>query len=498
MRGQLSRNIAANAIGAALSSVAAVASAPLIFRVLGPEAYGLVGVYLLAQGLMPLFDLGVTPALARAIAWHRGKGESGAIVTLLRLAHLLLLFLSLAFVLVVALGADALAHTWLKPQEANGDEISLALILMAAALAVRMLGVLNRAALMAMERQPTANLIQTLAALSRTFGALAFCFATDSGILGFLAFQLPVSVVEWLWCSRALNGVLPDAPVPVSREQLLSHGRFALRIASLSALWLASSQIDKIVLSKVLPLDEYGAFSLGAHLAAVVPLGVGAVHGAIQPRLTRLYAAGEDASARHLYGLATAITIGVAAALLAALLLGGSIWLPLVSAGSATDLDSFRVGFWYAFGHIGLGVLGLAYILQSAKGVLGLHAAMTALHTSVLIPVVLTLADESRVIELVASCAVVHWLFVLLWLPLTHQRFLAGGHWGWLRRDLLPSTLAVAAILAGLWSLGVIASGPWSASLIALLGALVVLAAACLANADFRSIARGWLERQHA
>ena len=498
MRGRLSGNVIANAIGAAVGSAAALVSAPLIFRVLGPEAYGFVGLYVLAQGLMPLFDLGITPALSRAVAWHRGRGELGSVAWLLRLAHLPLLVVSLLFVLVVAATADTITAFWLQPGEISPDEAADALTLMAVALGIRVFGVLNRAALMAMEQQVSSNLVQSLSVLARTLGALGFCWATSTGITGFLAFQVPVSFAEWVCCFFILRRCLPEAATPIPRAQLSVHCRFAIRIAGLSALWLLASQFDKLMLSRTLPLDEYGSFSLGVHLATIVPLGVAALHAAVQPRLTRLYGAGDPDAASRLYGLATTFTLGISLALLAAFLVAGHVWVPMVSGAARTRIDPFFVGMWYAFGHVALSVLGLAYILQSARGSLRLHAAMTVLHTFLVVPLVLLLGNESRVLELVVCSALLHWLFVLFWLPLAHRRFLPGGHWHWVRRSVFPPVMVALPAIAILWCMSAVAESLWSSAALGTFGAVTIFVAACSADREVREFARGWMGRRHA
>lgn len=494
--GRLRANIAANIVGTSITALAGLVAAPLVYRAFGAEAYGLVGVYLLLQGLMPLFDLGITPGLARAIAWHRGRGEAGALPTLLRLAHLPLAVISIASVLIMVVAAPLIAEGWLLPRDMSAGEVKLALVLMALALALRLFGALNRSALMAMELQAKANLAQATAAIARTFGALGFAVATGTGVLGFLALQILVSAFDWWWCARLLRPAMPASATAVDRATLASHARFAVGIAGLSALWLLASQIDRLVLSKELALDEYGRFSLAVHLASVVALGVAAIHGAALPRLTRLFAACDAPGARSLYGLVTALTVSASAGLLVGLMVAGPRWLPRFTGPSGDGLDPAPVAIAYAVGQAGLAVLGLAYLLQSARGSLRLHALMTALHAGVLVPLVLLLANR-EVMWLAVGIAMVHWLFVLAWMPIPHARHLDGGHLRWMMHDLLPSLATAGVIGFALVRLCAGLRGEAVTAMVATLGGSIVFASASAAHAGLRGEAIAWWRTRH-
>lgn len=495
--GRLRTNIAANALGTGVTALAGLLAAPLVYRALGPEGYGLVGVYLLLQGLMPLFDLGITPGLARAIAWHRGRGQPGAVPTLIRLAHVPMAVVAAAFVLTMLAAAVPIAEGWLRPQALSTGDVALALVLMSLALSLRLLGALNRAALMAMEMQAKANLAQAVAATARTFGALGVAYATDTGVIGFLVAQIPVSAIEWWWCAHLLRPSMPGQATPVARAELVAHARFALGIAGLAALWLLASQVDRLLLSIMLSLDDYGRYSLAVHVAAIVALGVSAIHAAALPRLTRLFAAGELGRARLLYGLTTALTVATAGALLSGLATAGPIWLPRLAGLDGAGLDPMPVALAYAVGQSGLAVLGLAYLLQSARGRLRLHAMVTILHTTAVVPLVLFLANRG-VLPMAIGIALVHWFFVLAWMPIAHRRHLEAGHLRWLQKDLLPSLVAACAMGILLASVGANIHGDWAIAMVSVVGAGMVFAVACAAHAGLRAEALAWSRRRHA
>lgn len=486
---RLRRNVSANLVGAGITALAALVSAPLMFRWLGAGAYGLIGVYVLLQTLMPLFDLGLTAGLARAIAWHRGRNDAGGIVTLLALAQKPMLLMALVLALALSLGSGPIAQHWLNSVQLPEATVRVGLIVMGVALSIRMLAALGRAALIALEHQVEANAVQAGAALARTFGALGVALATETGIIGFLTCQIPVSALEWWAYRRALSRILPERATPVDRLDLIRHLRFAAGIGVLAALWLVTSQVDKLALSRVLSLRDYGAYSLGVHVAAVLIMVVGTVHGAMLPRLTALLAGGREDEGRLLYGMATGLTVAVSAGVAVGIALFGESFLPLLGAES-TGVDLVSVAVLYAIGNGGVAILALAYQLQNARGKLRLHAVGTLLQCLVQVPVLLVVAATGSTVATALAFALVNWVFVALWLPWVHGRHLAGGHVAWLKRDLLPPLVTAVVIGGGCIAGAVHIHGRHALALFAMLGTATTMLAVLAAHTDLRSYVR--------
>ena len=490
---RLRNNLWANLVGTGVSSAVALLSAPLIFRSLGADAYGLVGIYLLLQGLMPLFDLGITPGLARAVAWHRGTGGGGQVLTLVRLAQRPMLILALIFLFgLVGLSGFISGH-WLSSALLPTSTIQFALVLMGAALALRMVAGLQKAALMAIEHQIEANLVQSLAVVARTLGALGFALFTGTGVFGFFVVQAPISLLEWGAYRRCLRQSLTQAPEAVPQAELRQHVRFGLGVAGLAVIWLMASQVDKLALSRILPLSEFGGYSLGAHIASAIVIATGPIQAAVLPRLTRLIAGGEESEARLLYGMATAMTVALTAGLVVGIWLAGAAVIALIRPAAAIEVQPMQIALAYAFGNGAIAIVGLAYQLQNARGRLRLHAMGAIAQAAVQVPVLIWVAATAGALPTAIVFAALNWLFLASWIPLVHARFLRGGNLPWLRRDLLPP-MATAGIVGG----ALVVALPQSHSLLlqgmlALCGMGLTALAALLSHNDIRAyVAQHW------
>src|SRR5437773_11955991 len=86
---RLAVNILANLAGQGWSIIISLFVIPLYIKLLGIEAYGLIGFYVMLQALSQALDLGLSPTINREIARYSGRTEKpGAVRDLLRTPEL--------------------------------------------------------------------------------------------------------------------------------------------------------------------------------------------------------------------------------------------------------------------------------------------------------------------------------------------------------------------------------------------------------------------------
>ena len=226
---------------------------------------------------------------------------------------------------------------------------------------------------------------------------------------------------------------------------------FSISIAFTSAVWILVTQTDKIILSKILPLADYGYFTLAVLAASGVLLISGPISAVLLPRMSRLYAQDDEHGLIHLYRISTqgVAIIATTAALILAFFPREVLW---VWTGNQ-DLASraAQVLRLYAIGNGLLTICAFPYYLQYAKGNVRLHVLGSAIFVICLIPLLIFASLRYGM-----SGAGYAWLFsnliyLLFWAPLVHRRFAAGLHWPWLLRDLAGPVLTGLAACSVLY-----------------------------------------------
>ncbi|MCZ2339107.1 MAG: oligosaccharide flippase family protein [Chitinophagales bacterium] len=88
--------------------------------------------------------------------------------------------------------------------------------------------------------------------------------------------------------------------------------KFALTIAFTSSVWVLVTQTDKLILSGILPLSEYGYFTLAVLVASGIMVVSGPISIAIMPRMARLHAEGKHQELIQIYRNATQLVAVIA------------------------------------------------------------------------------------------------------------------------------------------------------------------------------------------
>lgn len=426
-------------------SLVGIVLAPLYLRYLGAEGFGLVGVYIMLQAWMPIFDIGLTPVLSREMSRFRaGALTAREAATRLRTLEVVLGALATLAVTLLWVNSAWVGHNWLSAVALPGDAIAHSIALMGVAVALRWFAGLQRAALIGLEYQGMVNGLTAGFATLRFAGVLPLLLYVSTLPEYFFAFQVAVGALELAVFTLIAHhhipagvGVRPDSQVLA--KMLPMVGSMAL----LTTIWVILTQVDKLILSGLLPLNEFGYFTLAAMAASGVLVLVGPLNQVVQPRLTILVEKGEEDTLVELYRLTSQfvvvgfVSLGGGLAFFAEQIL--LIWSgsPLVAAAAAPVL------FWYGLANAVVGILVLPFMLQFARGRLKLHVLANLILLATLAPALVFAAKYWGAPGAGKVFFIANLLFLLFWVPIVHRYFLPTVTWRWLFRD----TLAVAVVM---------------------------------------------------
>lgn len=423
---------------------------------MGAEAYGLVGFFTMLQAWFNLLDMGLTPTVARETARFRG-GATDALSY-----RCLLRALQLIFFTVALLGGGAMflfsgliADGWLKVQNLPLAQVQLALQLMAVGVALRWMSGLYRGCISGFERLVWLGGFNAFVATLRFVGVLPILIWVGHSPAVFFTYQLLVAVVELAGLAVKAFGLFPAVP-PGQKLGWLAASlltpikpvlKFSLTIAFTSSVWVLVTQTDKLVLSKLLPLAEYGYFTLAVLAASGVMMISGPISGALLPRMARLQAEGDEAGLISLYRNATQMVavIAIPACLVLSFFAEQVLWVWTGDAHAAAQ--AAPVLRLYALGNGFLAVAAFPYYLQFAKGDLKLHLIGNMFFVVLLIPSVVWATWAYGAIGAGYAWLAANAVYVLAWVPLVHRRFVKGLHRQWIVQDLIP--VLVPGVLFG-------------------------------------------------
>ncbi|HEX2721958.1 MAG TPA: oligosaccharide flippase family protein, partial [Gemmatimonadaceae bacterium] len=299
-------------------TVIGIAIMPLYLSYMGAEAYGLVGFFTMLLTWFYLLDLGLTPTMAREMARFRG-GATDALAYRRLVRALQVIFVTTAMVGggVLLAFAGIIARDWLNVRHLPLGEVKLALQMIAAGVALRWMSGLYRGAVSGSEHLVWLGGYNAAIATLRFVGVVPVLILIGATPTIFFLYQLIIAALELAGLVLKTTQLLPPIEtgehVGWSLAPVRQVFRFSLTIAFTSSVWVLVTQVDKLALSKLLPLADYGYFMLAILVASGVTIATLPISAALMPRMARVEAEGDQVSLIKLYRDATqlAATIGV-------------------------------------------------------------------------------------------------------------------------------------------------------------------------------------------
>lgn len=297
----------ANLTATVISVAAGVAAVPIIVRALGLDAYGLVGFHAMLATILSAFDLGLSPSITRELA--RRSVVHGELGSYLATVMTIVWLVGLALGGCIATGSGLIASTWL-----SGETAAPVIMLMGAAIAAQWPAAAYRAALNGLERQVVASVISASAVVARTLGVAVLLVAGGGGVMTYFVAQIAISVVETLATRMALRHHLTPADRHARPRISALHGTlgFTSQIAVAGILGLVLTQVDRIVVSWKLPLEDLGLYTVAATLGSGIFRLAAPILSVAIPRFAKLAAVHDrERLGASMRDFAQAVAIGV-------------------------------------------------------------------------------------------------------------------------------------------------------------------------------------------
>jgi O-antigen/teichoic acid export membrane protein len=495
------RNVVANYLGQGWSALMSLAFVPIYIGYLGMEAYGLIGVFAVMQAWLTLLDMGMTPTLTRELArYEAGDHSTQSIADLMRTLEIVCVGVALLIVVALAGASGWIAHHWLQSGTLSSTTVQSAVLVAGAVIALRFVEGLYRGAVLGLQRQIWLNTVTASVATARSVGMIAVLAWVSPTIEAFLYWHALWAIIPAALCARKVHAALPRAPQRprFSVRALADVRRFAGGIMATTAVVLLLTQVDKVVLSRMLSLESFGYYALASAVAGALLLLLTPITAAVYPRMVALVASRDERSLAALYHSAAQLVtvVVVPAALVLALHAKGVLYAwsgDTTLAGRTAPLLSALV-----LGTMLNALMHVPYCLQLAHGWTGLALRMNLVAVMVLVPAILWLVPMHGAAAAAWIWAALNASYVLIGAPLMFRRLIPAAQRRWYLRDTaLPALGACVglALVGGLVPAALSSRLEWLAFLsVALLSALLCAAATIPAvRTRARSSMRAWM-----
>lgn len=446
----LKRNIIANCLGQGWTALMGLAFIPMYIKYLGIEAYGLIGLFAVLQAWLSLLDMGMTPTLNREMARFTGGTHSAtSIRDLLRSIEIIALGIATLVGLGIWAASGWLASDWLRAEKLPIDSVAQAFTIMGAVTALRFIEGIYRSAITGLQRQVLYNAVNSAMATLRGLGAVGVLVWVSPTIEAFFIWQGLISILSLGVLASATYRAMPNAERggQFSMPALRSIGHFAGGMMGITLLALLLTQVDKILLSKLLTLRDYGYYTLATVVAGALTMLVSPITTAWFPRLSELHANNNQAELiikYHQGAQLVSVLMGSAAIIMIAF---SETILQLWTHDIELAHRSAPLLSLLALGNLLNGLMWIPYQTQLAYGWTSLSLGTNIVSVVIIVPAILWAVPLYG-----AEAAALIWVslnagYVLIGIHFMHRKILTSEKWQWYWYDVFQP-LGVAALVA--------------------------------------------------
>jgi len=493
------RNVIANTAGKGWTALVSLAAVPVYLHFLGVEAYGLIAVFLSLTAIFSLFDLGLGTALNRQLAQRSLQaGEAQAMRDLVRTLEIIYWLVAVAIALLMLIAAPYIASYWIRPQGLAAESVAQTLMLMGVAIACLWPRALYVGGLAGLQQQVLLNVLGSAFAGLLHIGGAVIVWQVSSTLDALVMWHIVVGLLETLVTAVMLWRRLPPAQRRASFEVplLVTVWRFAAGMTGISLTSVLLTQLDKVILSRLLTLEVFGYYSLAARAAAGLYYLVGPITTAVFPRLSQLAAQTDTRELARLYHRASQLVAAVIApvTLVLALYAAEVLWLWTGDQEIAARTSGLLA--LLVLGTACNGLMSLPLAAQMAHGMTRLVVMANLVAVAVLAPLTWLMAARHGAMGAASVWLLLNVGYLLFLLPLMHRRMLPGHMRQWLVADVAAPF--AAALAAGYtWKLVTGTAATYGGALLQVGGALLLSTlAALVAAAQLRASVFQWLARQ--
>ncbi len=441
----LSRNLLAGLANSVWSALIGLAAVPFYLKYLGVEAYGLIGFFVTTQALLSFLDMGMAPTINREVARCSASADLKEAGKLLHTLAVVYWCMAGAIALLILALAPWVAEYWLKSKQLSPQTISHAVMLMGLVVACRWPIGLYQGALIGAQRLTISSGVNMTMVTIGSVGAVAILAFVSPTIEAFFTWQAGVGLlyaITMRFAAWRIIGTNKQNSFDVGA--LKSVWRFTAGMSGIGLTALAFTQMDKVILSKMLSLEEFGHYMLATVVVSGLSVLIAPVFNVMYPRFSALVITGETEKLIEIYRLGTRMlaTIIFPIAMVLAVFAEDLV---LVWTGNSNIASSVApIIALLVIGSALNGVMYFPYALQLAYGKTWIPLTINTVLMCFLAPLIFYLAKSYGALGGAMAWFISEAVYVMIGPWLTHRYMLKGLWIKWLFQDVgIPLVVTV-------------------------------------------------------
>jgi O-antigen/teichoic acid export membrane protein len=269
----------------------------------------------------------------------------------------------------------------------------------------------------------------------RGAGAVLVLWLVSPTIQAFLSWQIIISIVNTFLLALFFWHRLPRTEKRATFQMQLLAGvwRFASGMSGITILAMILTQMDKIILSKMLSLEMFGYYTLAGVVGMSLSRIVGPVFSAVYPRFTQLVALCDQEGLKQLYHKSCQLISVLVFPVTAVVALFSYDILLIWTQNPTTAEKSYLLVSILICGTALNGLMNVPYALQLAHGWTKLALYTDLIAIIVLVPMIVCMTNKYGALGGASVWMILNSGYVLITIHFMHRRLLPleKTHWYW-------------------------------------------------------------------
>lgn len=433
----------ANSVWSALIGLAVI---PYYLNILGNEAYGMIGFYITCQTLIQLLDMGFSPTVNREIA--RATNNKNKLYEARNLLHSLASVYWVVAVLIFITFfscASYISKYWLNAESITQTQLEDVIILMGLAIACRWPVGLYQNAIIGAQRQDISSAINMLFVTMSTVGAVVVIKFFSATLNTFFIWQAFIAFIYTIVIRFATWNIVGESlKKKFDKKALISVWKFSTGMAVIGIFSAIFTQLDKIVVSKTVSLEQFSFYMLATTVVSGIYLLVVPVYNYIYPKFSAFVINNNMAELLKLYRIGSRILAILLSAIGMVLIFLGSELVYIWTNNENIAHQVAPVMSILAIGTVLHGLMYFPFALQLSNGETKISIKINAILIIIFIPLIVYLTEAYGNIGAAIAWFFLHLLYLFVGSWVIHSRFLNQVKWKWVLQDIgIPILISV-------------------------------------------------------
>ena len=445
------KNVVANFMSNGWTALVAVLLIPLYIKFLGVEAWGVVGIYVSLQSVCTLLDVGLSASLNRELArlsLHKDKAqEMRNLVRTMELIYWSLAILAGATIFALA---PVIARHWVRASQLSPAIIQSAIRLMGLTICLQWPFGLYAGGLSGLQRQVLLSGMSAGIAALRGLGAVLILWKISPTLHAFFWWQVGVSVLQTCLAGLFMwhNLPLTESASTFQSTLLRRTWRFTAGMSGFAIVSIIISQMDKVILSRMLSLEMFGYYVLAGAVATGIYLPVMPIFSALYPRFTQLVSLGDKEGLKELYHHGCQLMSVMILPISIVIVFFSKEILFIWTGNSTTVARTHLILSILVIGTALNGLIHLPHALQLAHGWTKLPFSLNLVLVIILVPGIILMTSMYGAVGAAFIWVIFNGALAIVGIQLMHRRLLRGEQWRWYFEDVgLPLAVSVGMAL---------------------------------------------------